>query len=111
MAEINLRATGILNDMEQLKKCGNNYVDIYDQFCQIVNSLKEDKILSSHMINCGMDSTLDQMKTITNLLKDHCNVFTTFLKEDVVENYEMVDQESAKRFDVNVGKRLMDSDE
>ena len=100
-------STEIKKDIDSLQKCGDRYVEIFQQFEHIVTSLRDARILSSHMIDEQGSDSLSQMKVVSDNLRENCDKFSKYLQEDVIDNYSEVDSFNASRIDKNEGRRLV----
>lgn len=100
-------AREIEQDIDTLQKCGDRYVEIFQNFESIVNSLRDNRILSSQLIDKQGSDTISQMKVISDKLRENCNTFAKYLQEDIINHYVEVDQTTAQKFDKNEGRRLV----
>ena len=97
----------IKKDIDSLQRCGDIYVEIFSSFENIVASLRDNKILSSQMIDNQGNDTISNMKVISERLRENCNTFANYLQTDVIDHYRNVDQSNASKFDKNEGRRLV----
>lgn len=93
--------------INSLQKCGDRYVEIFQNFSNIVTSLRDNRILSSKLMDKQGSDTIDQMKVISDKLRENCNTFAKYLQEEVIDHYVEVDQKNAQKFDKNEGRRLV----
>lgn len=100
-------STEIKNDIDSLQKCGDKYVEIFQNFERIVVLLRDNRILSSQLIDKQGSDTISQMKVISDNLRENCNTFAKYLQEEVLDHYKAVDDINAAKFDRNEGRRLI----
>ncbi len=97
----------IKRDIDSLQRCGDIYVEIFSSFENIVTSLRDNRILSSQMIDKQGNDTIGNMKVISERLRENCNTFANYLQTDIIDHYKEVDQSNASKFDKNEGRRLV----
>ena len=97
----------IKQDIDSLQKCGDRYVEIFQNFQNIVNLLRDNRILSSQLIDKQGSDTISQMKIISDKLRENCNTFAKYLQENVIDQYVEVDQKTVQKIDKNEGRRLV----
>jgi len=83
---------GINDVIARMEEIGNDNIAISDKFEEMINSFKNDKILSSKVITPAMENMVSSINRLNDKFKEDIEKYCEFLRKEVNQGYSNTDE-------------------
>lgn len=93
---VKVRYEGVSKVIEDLQTISNDNVAIGKKFEEMINSFKNDKILSSKVITPAMEEMINKINDLNAKMKENCDAYCDYLSTYVIQGYSDTDNDSSE---------------